>query len=335
MQLWQRSLLILLLASGSDGLQAQTCGTLLAGSVTLSRDMDCRGFPYAFKAVRDGAVVNLNGRTIRGGGYGVLVYGVRGVSVRGPGRLEGTQRGVAGYRADFLTVSGVEIVGALTGVELLSSRSGRIEYVSFTGIGDAALDIRQPTAAAALGAGGHVVHGNAFGYGFHGLRICGADAGGNVVTGNSFVATENYSLQISHEAGGNRIQENVFRDGAWFGMNTTSGNIVIGNVFEDSRGISLVPGWPSDYDCYTRRGDAKASGNQFFKNRFYRSAGLRLGHSSIPDSYVFANRIGDNRFEDVEVGIAFNVNAFDNDATGNIFTRVTRPISDAGFGNTY
>jgi hypothetical protein len=338
MHRWIRPLFALLASIASGALHAQACGTVLVSSVTLTRNMDCSGYPYAFKAIRDGVTVNLNGKTIRGG-YGtdgVVVTGVRGVTVRGPGRLAQLTHAIASKRSESLVVSGVDISDSLFGVELISSHAARIEHVRFSG-NFTPVEIRQPAADGSFSAGGHTVYSNQFSASdFHGLRICGAAAGDNVVVGNSFAGTENFSLEISHESARNRIQNNKFRAGAWLGMRTTSDNLISGNVFErDSRGILLSPLPPSE-DCHTRTGEAESTGNQLLKNLFYDTpAPIVLGHPHVPDGLVTSNRIGGNRFERAETAITLHVNTYFNDATGNTFIAVGMPVFDAGVGNIH
>jgi hypothetical protein len=45
MQIWMRVSFVLLGVVLAGTLQAQSCGTVLSASVTLTRDMDCRGYP--------------------------------------------------------------------------------------------------------------------------------------------------------------------------------------------------------------------------------------------------------------------------------------------------
>jgi hypothetical protein len=338
MQIWMRVSFVLLGVVLAGTLQAQSCGTVLSASVTLTRDMDCRGYPYAFRVIRDGVVVNLNGRSIRGDGAGdgIVATGVRNLVVRGPGRLQQLQRAIGVERVESLLVSGIDIHNSTYGVELLASRAAKIEHDRFDG-NFTSIEIRQPAGFATPGAGAHVVHSNQFGSAdFTNLRLCGADAGDNVVTGNSFAMTEHFSLEVSHESARNRIEHNKFRTGAWLGMRSTNANVVRGNVFEaGARGVLLSPLPPSD-DCLTRDGTAKAGGNQFLDNRFFGAPyPFVLGHSDRPGSFVTDNRIGDNRIERAEIGITLHRNTYGNDARGNVYVAVARPVSDGGVGNLH
>jgi len=102
---------------------ALTCGQVVAGVVTLTEDLHCNS-QTALRVGADNTTINLNGFTIdcTGAGYlgscqdivgtrGIEVNGKKGVSILGPGAINGFSVGAMLLNANMAVVKGVTISG--------------------------------------------------------------------------------------------------------------------------------------------------------------------------------------------------------------------------------
>lgn len=102
---------------------ALTCGQVVSGAVTLTEDLHCTNQP-GLRVGADNTVINLNGFTIDcagtgylgscqelGGPTGIEVYGKKGVTILGPGMVNGFGTGILLLDANQAAVKGVTISG--------------------------------------------------------------------------------------------------------------------------------------------------------------------------------------------------------------------------------
>jgi hypothetical protein len=328
-------LLFLALAAWSLSLaaSAQSCGTVLTASVTLTHDMDCAGFPYAFRVAANGVTISLNGYRIHSDASndGIVVINYHHLSIRGPGRIDLFNDAVYALRADYLGVSGVEFANHQeTGIALITSRAATVQRNRFHGFMEvAAIDIRQPIGLGGSGAGGHVIADNVFENVFEAIGMCGADAGNNRIYGNTFADIVELAVQTFDEAGDNVINYNKFRAAGGLAVLFESGrNVFDGNVFEaGAYGVQVRA--PAPAGCVTRATTPTVFGNRVLNNKFYATS------YPVEIAAGSGNRIGGNLIQDAVIGIAFGKASSYNDATGNTFPGTTTPVRDYGVGNVY
>jgi nitrous oxidase accessory protein NosD len=326
-------LAVLLAGLACRAAHAQSCGTALTASLTLTADLDCRGEPFALKIDADGVTINLNGRRILGtGGTAIVASGRHRLTVRGPGRIEHFHIGIDAMRSDHLTVSGVEFVNVSeAGIALTHSYDAKLQQNRFRGFAElAAIDIRQPLAGAGYPAGGHQILDNIFDNLFVGIGACGADAGGNLILGNTFSRIFEHALLIRDEAGYNSIQSNKFRDyGAVVTLISTADNTLYSNAWEGGGAAIRMLELPAA-GCVTRSaGIPRAERNRILHNWFYATT-----HPIAIDAGRL-NRLSGNSVRGAVVGMTFGKPTRDNDARGNVYPGTTTWVRDFGVGNLW
>jgi|CXWL01.1.fsa_nt_gi hypothetical protein len=315
---------------------AQSCGTVVGSSVTVNvtHDMNCAGFPFAFKVAAHGVTINLNGFRIHSytGDDAIVIRDVGNLTIRGPGKIEGFYNAVNALRSDNLTVTNVELINAgETGIKLVNSRYASLQNNRFRGFMElAAIDVRQPLGVAGVGAGNHTIANNTFDSVFYGISVCGADAGANRISGNSFANIIEIALSLSHEADGNTIEYNKFRWGAYVSFVSSNRNAFQWNVFENTGGWGLGVGGAAPSACVTRIGAPKSVGNRILNNKSYGTF-----YPFVLGNGAYDNRIGSNRIQGATIGLWFGTGSLHNDGRGNTFTGTTTPVVDDGVGNVY
>lgn len=323
---------VLVASSFGSDVSAQRCGTVLTTSVTLGHDMNCAGYPYAFRVAAHGITINLNGKRIHSDGSNdaIIAHYANNLTIRGPGRVELFNDAIEAYRADYLHVTQVEFVNVLSSaVRLHNSRGATVQRNRFRGFMETgAIDIRQPLGLAGWYAGSHTLADNVFELVFAAINLCGADAGNNRIHGNTFGEIFETGIRTRDEAAGNTIYSNKFRGpGSGSIWLQTGRNLVYGNVFEGNVGsVSLSEPWGAE--CVTRTAVPVASANRLLSNKFY---GTPYPFRIETDD----NRIGNNLIQDAWNGIHFSGSSSRNDATGNSYPGTAVPVEDLGTGNSW
>lgn len=156
-----RVVLSLLLATSALPAAAFDCGAIIDRDVVLTRDLDCRDAGAALTVVRSGVRIDLDGHAIRtsSDATAIALEDVHGVSIEGPGRIEGAMTGIEATRARGLSVRGIDFVHVGEGVRLTNASHARIAGNRFDGIaGHAVLALTLPGALSR--GGGHRIVAN-------------------------------------------------------------------------------------------------------------------------------------------------------------------------------
>lgn len=151
----------LLLATAALPAAALDCGAIVDRDVVLTRDLDCRDAGPALAVVRSGVRIDLAGHAIRTApdATAIELADVHGVSITGPGRIEGAMTGIEATRARGLSVRGVDFVHVGEGVRLTNASHAEIAGNRFADVaGHAVVALTLPGALAR--GGGHRIVAN-------------------------------------------------------------------------------------------------------------------------------------------------------------------------------
>lgn len=204
-----RVVLSLLLATAAAPSLALDCGTPVDRDLTLAGDLDCRGSPSGLVVVRSGVRIDLAGHRIRSGAAGtaIVVEDVHGVSVHGPGRIEGGRTGIEAIRARGVQVRGIDFVGLGEGVRLTNASHAEITGNRFEDVAGHALVALSLPGALQRG-GGHLIADNDVQGAEYGVLVDGAWARPSTISANRFDAIG--SIGVLALAGGERLHNNEF-----------------------------------------------------------------------------------------------------------------------------
>lgn len=182
-----RVVLSLLLATTALPAAALDCGATIDRDVVLTRDLDCRDAPVALSVVRSGVRIDLAGHAIRGapGATAIELEDVHGVSIVGPGRIEGAMTGIEATRARGLSVHGIDFVHVGEGVRLTNASHAQVSGNRFEDIaGHAVVALALPGALSR--GGGHRISGNDVRGAEYGVLVDGPFARPSSIDGNAF-----------------------------------------------------------------------------------------------------------------------------------------------------
>lgn len=180
-----RAVLFLALASAAVPAFAVDCGAIVDRDVRLTRDLDCAG--TALTVVRSGVRIDLAGHAIHSApdASAIEVADVRGVSIEGPGRIEGAMTGIDATRARGLSVRGIDFVHVGEGVRLTNVSQAEVSGNRFVGVaGHAVVALSLPGALSR--GGGHRIAGNDVRGAEFGVLVDGPFARPSSIDGNAF-----------------------------------------------------------------------------------------------------------------------------------------------------
>lgn len=151
----------LLLATAALPAAALDCGAFVDRDLVLTRDLDCPDAGPALTVVRSGVRIDLAGHAIRTApdATAIELADVHGVSITGPGRIEGAMTGIEATRTRGLSVRGVDFAHVGEGVRLTNASQAGIAGNRFADIaGHAVVALTLP--GALMRGGGHRIAGN-------------------------------------------------------------------------------------------------------------------------------------------------------------------------------
>jgi hypothetical protein len=175
----------LLLATAALPAAAIDCGAVVDRDLVLARDLDCNG--TALVVVRDGVRIDLAGHAIRSAPHAtaIAIEDVHGVSITGPGRIEGAMTGIDATRARGLSVRGVDFVHVGEGVRLTNASHADVSGNRFASVaGHAVVALSLPGSLAQ--GGGHRIAGNDVRGAEYGVLVDGPFARPSSIDGNAF-----------------------------------------------------------------------------------------------------------------------------------------------------
>lgn len=317
--------------------RAQSCGDILVHDVVLTHDLSCTSsVAHGLAAGASGITIDLGGHTLAGTfGRGIDVTGASGVKVRN-GRIRGFGVGISGTAAHGLVVEEVVLEDMHNGITVDDTASARLRGNRFDRLGGVAisLEVFSPKHRG----GGHDISSNLIQDVATGIILCGYETGGSLVADNQLFKLRYDGIHLYDGSGGNFVAGNTIGDArlAAITLRASSHNELTGNVSKRGvNGIALVPEGPG----YCAGGPVtgpEVTGNLIHGNSIFEAdMAVELGVGVGKAGTVFGNKIQRNKLYYGSVGVLFNSDAHDNDATGNAYSGTTTPVVDHGSGNVY
>lgn len=317
--------------------QAQSCGDWITHDVTLTHDVYCTSADHTgLMVAADGITIDLGGHTLHGAtGYGVDVTGGVGVTVRN-GRIHGFIAGVSGTDAHGLEVEGIVFEDMNYGIALDDTKGTRLHHNRFDRMAVVAitLEVFSPTHRG----GYHDIASNLIQDTRLGILLCGHETGGSVIVDNQLFQLHYDGIHLNDGSGGNVVAGNTIGD-ARLGaitLKASSDNEITGNVIKRGvNGIALVPEAPGFCAGGPVTGP-EVTGNLIHDNAIFEAdMAVELGVDAGKAGTVFNNKVQSNKLHYGSIGVLFNSDAHDNDATGNTYSGTATPVVDNGSGNVY
>lgn len=183
-----RAVLFLVLASASlPAAAAVECGASIDRDLVLTHDLVCDRHAVALTVVRSNVRIDLAGHSIRtaAGATAIEIEDSHGVSIHGPGRIEGALSGIDAVRARGLSVRGIHFSHVGEGVRLTNASDADIAGNRFDQVaGHAVVALALP--GALLRGGGHRISGNAIVGAEYGVLVDGPWAHASRIDSNRF-----------------------------------------------------------------------------------------------------------------------------------------------------
>jgi nitrous oxidase accessory protein NosD len=317
--------------------RAQSCGDVLLHDVVLGHDLSCTSaHAYGLAVGAPGITIDLGGHTLQGTfGRGIEVTGASGVKVRN-GRIRGFGVGIAGTGAHDLVVEDVVLEDMHNGIGLDDAAHVRLRGNHFQRLDGTAiaLEVFSPKHRG----GGHDVSANLVQDAGAGIILCGYETGGSLVADNQLFGLRYDGIHFYDGSGGNLVAGNTIGDARLAGIQLrgSSNNEITGNVIKRGiNGIALVPE-PPGYCAGGPVVGPQVTGNLVDGNSIFETdMAVELGVGAGKAGTVFDNKVQRNKLYYGGVGVLFNSDAHDNDATGNAYAGTTTPVVDHGSGNAY
>jgi parallel beta-helix repeat protein len=315
---------------------AVSCGDFITSNTTLTADLHCTTGYFAIEIGANNVTLDLNGFTLSGTTdlAGVVVSGRDNVSITGNGGvIEGFWAGVNTAESDYLQVNTTTFYGLGTGVIISSGSYAVIKNNDFIRID--AQGVRIFNSVAGYQANKNLVNNNEFYQSATGVEVCGGDSNKNTIKNNLIWQSNYYGIHIS-SSNSNTIYNNQIIDTTETAirLDDSSKNRINSNSLRVGRvGLEILA--DAGYGCLDT-GATTSSDNVFNGNHtFEYQTGIVMGIGTTKNSQVFKNDLRNNKLYDNILGIFFNDDAHNNDATGNAYTGTTTPIDDSGMDNSY
>lgn len=317
--------------------RAQSCGDVLVHDVVLAHDLSCTSsVAHGLAAGAPGITIDLGGHTLQGTfGRGIDVSGASGVKVRN-GRIRGFGAGIAGTGAHGLVVEGVVLEDMHNGISLDDTANAWLRGNRFDRLGGTAiaLEVFSPKHRG----GGHDISSNLIQDAGAGIILCGYETGGSLVADNRLSRLRYDGIHFYDGSGRNFVAGNTIGDAtlAAITLRASSDNEITANVIKRGvNGVALVPE-PPGYCAGGPVAGPEVTGNLVDGNSIFETGmAVELGVDAGKAGTVFGNKVQRNKLYYGGVGVRFNSDAHDNDATGNAYAGTTTPVVDHGSGNVY
>jgi hypothetical protein len=329
-----RSMVLLLtfLVTAASVQASVSCGDFVTGDVTLTADLHCSSGLIALTAL-EGVTIRLNGHTLSGTNdlLGIDVWG-NGVSILGPGRIEGFWGGVRANHTLNLRVDGVIFEGVGGGVFLGHGSHAVVSNNSFINLWSHAVSMRSSNLSGTPTAN-NVVENNLMQNVLFGVEICGDTAFNNLVINNEIVNPTGYGLLLRDQANRNELSGNSVEgsDFAAVAIFSSSGNRVISGRYSNNRTGIWLAAQPLG-GCHTSSASIDAVDNLFDSVTLIDNLiGALFGGTGM--GQVRRNRLLDSKIYDNHRGVDLRSESRLNRIQHNAFTGTVEAIVDEGTAN--
>lgn len=334
-KIYLKIILVTLVVLISRPLYAVSCGDVITSNAILTADLHCTTGYFAVEVGTNNVTLDLNGFTLSGTTdlAGVIVSGRDNVNIVGNGGVvKGFWAGINTHDSDFLQVNSTTFYDLGTGVIVSSGNDAVIKNNDFIHIGSQGVYIYN--AVAGNQANRNSVNKNEFYQSGVGIHVCGDDSNKNSIKNNLIWKSQYFGIHVSH-SDRNIISNNqiIETTETAIRLDDSSNNRIRSNSLRVGRvGLEILA--DAGYGCLDT-GPTISKKNIFNGNHTFEfQTGITLGIGATT-SQVYNNDLRGNKLYDNLLGIFFNDDAHNNDATSNAFTGTTTPISDLGVGNSY